>query len=86
MMLFEPNKEGQEIKTLPRLVYDVTGASDTVLATLALALISGASLREAVELANLAAGRVVLKFGTAQITQEELLAAVAAELNQLGEL
>jgi D-beta-D-heptose 7-phosphate kinase/D-beta-D-heptose 1-phosphate adenosyltransferase len=80
MMLFEPNKAGQEIKSLPRPVYDVTGAGDTVLATLALAFISGASAREAAELANLAASRVVLKFGTAQITQEELLAAVATEL------
>jgi D-beta-D-heptose 7-phosphate kinase/D-beta-D-heptose 1-phosphate adenosyltransferase len=81
MMLFEPNKAGQEIKSLPRPVYDVTGAGDTVLATLALAFISGASVREAAELANLAAACVVLKFGTAQITQEELLAAVATELN-----
>jgi D-beta-D-heptose 7-phosphate kinase/D-beta-D-heptose 1-phosphate adenosyltransferase len=80
MMLFEPNRAGQEIKSLPRPVYDVTGAGDTVLATLALAFISGASAREAAELANLAASRVVLKFGTAQITQEELLAAVATEL------
>jgi D-beta-D-heptose 7-phosphate kinase/D-beta-D-heptose 1-phosphate adenosyltransferase len=80
MMLFEPNKAGQEIKSLLRPVYDVTGAGDTVLATLALAFISGASVREAAELANLAASRVVLKFGTAQITQEELLGAVAAEL------
>jgi D-beta-D-heptose 7-phosphate kinase/D-beta-D-heptose 1-phosphate adenosyltransferase len=80
MILFEPNKEGQEIKSLPRPVYDVTGAGDTLLATLALAFISGASTREAAELANLAAGRVVLKFGTAQITQEELLQAVATEL------
>jgi D-beta-D-heptose 7-phosphate kinase/D-beta-D-heptose 1-phosphate adenosyltransferase len=80
MMLFEANKPGQEIKSVPRPVYDVTGAGDTVLATLALAFISGASVREAAELANLAAARVVLKFGTAQITQEELLAAVAREL------
>jgi D-beta-D-heptose 7-phosphate kinase/D-beta-D-heptose 1-phosphate adenosyltransferase len=80
MILFEPDKAGQEIKSLPRPVYDVTGAGDTVLATLALAFISGASVREAAELANLAASRVVLKFGTAQTTQEELLAAVAAEL------
>jgi D-beta-D-heptose 7-phosphate kinase/D-beta-D-heptose 1-phosphate adenosyltransferase len=79
MMLFEPNKAGQEIKSLPRPVYDVTGAGDTVLATLALAFISGASMREAAELANLAASRVVLRFGTAQITQEELLGAVATE-------
>jgi D-beta-D-heptose 7-phosphate kinase/D-beta-D-heptose 1-phosphate adenosyltransferase len=79
MMLFEPNKPGQEIKSLPRPVYDVTGAGDTVLATLALAFISGASVREAAELANLAASRVVLKFGTAQIAQEELLRAVVEE-------
>ena len=79
MVLFEPNKEGQEIKSLPRPVYDVTGASDTVLATLALSFISGASVREAAELANLAGGLAVMKFGTAQITQEELLAAVATE-------
>ena len=80
MILFEPDKPGQEIKSLPRPVYDVTGAGDTVLATLALALIAGASMREAAELANLAASRVVLKFGTAQIAQEELLLAVRDEL------
>ena len=77
MMLFEANKAGQEIRSLPRPVYDVTGAGDTVLAALALAFISGASAREAAELANLAAALVVLKFGTAQVTQEELLGAVA---------
>jgi D-beta-D-heptose 7-phosphate kinase/D-beta-D-heptose 1-phosphate adenosyltransferase len=77
MILFEPNKTGQQIRTRPRPVYDVTGAGDTVLATLALAFISGASAREAAELANLAAALVVLKFGTAQVTREELLAAVA---------
>jgi D-beta-D-heptose 7-phosphate kinase/D-beta-D-heptose 1-phosphate adenosyltransferase len=81
MIVFEPNKEGQEIKSLPRPVYDVTGAGDTVLATLALAIASGATMREAAELANLAGGLVVLKFGTAQITQEELLQAVATELS-----
>jgi len=80
MALFEPNKPGQEIKSLPRPVYDVTGAGDTVLATLALALVSGASIREAAELANLAASRVVLKFGTEQISQAELLDAAAHEL------
>jgi D-beta-D-heptose 7-phosphate kinase/D-beta-D-heptose 1-phosphate adenosyltransferase len=79
MILFEPNKPGQEIKSLPRPVYDVTGAGDTVLATLTLAVISGASVRDAAELANLAASRVVLKFGTAQITCTELLDAVYSE-------
>ena len=81
MMLFEPNKAGQEIKSLPRPVYDVTGAGDTVLAVLALAFTSGASIREAAELANLAASRVVLKFGTAQISQGELLEAVSTEFD-----
>jgi D-beta-D-heptose 7-phosphate kinase/D-beta-D-heptose 1-phosphate adenosyltransferase len=85
MMLFEPNKAGEEIKSLPHPVYDVTGAGDTVLATLALAFISGASVREATELANLAASRVVLKFGTAQLTQKELLRAVATELDDPSE-
>ena len=80
MMLFEPNKPAQEIKSLPRPVYDVTGAGDTVLATLTLAIVAGASVRDAAELANLAASRVVLKFGTAQITQKELLEAVRTEL------
>jgi len=79
MILFEPGKEGQEIKSLSRPVYDVTGAGDTVLAVLALAFICGASMSEAAELANLAAGRVVLKFGTAEVTQKELLDAVATE-------
>jgi D-beta-D-heptose 7-phosphate kinase/D-beta-D-heptose 1-phosphate adenosyltransferase len=81
MILFEPNKQGLEIKSFPRPVYDVTGAGDTVLATLALAFISGACLREAAELANLAASQAVLKFGTAQITQEELLPAIVTGLN-----
>jgi D-beta-D-heptose 7-phosphate kinase/D-beta-D-heptose 1-phosphate adenosyltransferase len=80
MIVFEPNKRGHEIKSLSRPVFDVTGAGDTVLATLTLAVISGASAREAAELANLAASRVVLKFGTAQITQEELLEAIRSEL------
>ena len=64
-----------EIKSVPRPVYDVTGAGDTVIAVLALAYCSGASMEEAAQLANLAAGCVVLKFGTAEVTPEELLEA-----------
>ena len=64
------------IPGVTRPVYDVTGAGDTVIAVLALAYCSGATMKEAAELANLAGGRVVLKFGTAQITWEELLEAV----------
>lgn len=55
-----------------RQVFDVTGAGDTVLATMALASAAGASLREAAILGNAAAGVVVAKLGTATLTREEL--------------
>jgi D-beta-D-heptose 7-phosphate kinase/D-beta-D-heptose 1-phosphate adenosyltransferase len=61
-----------------REVADVTGAGDTVIATLAVALGSGATLGEAARLANEAAGIVVGKFGPATASPTELLAAVAA--------
>lgn len=56
-----------------REVSDVTGAGDTVIATLTLALAAGASLEEAARLANRAAGIVVGKFGPATVTVEELM-------------
>jgi D-beta-D-heptose 7-phosphate kinase/D-beta-D-heptose 1-phosphate adenosyltransferase len=59
-----------------RQVFDVTGAGDTVLATLALAVAAGASLPEAAVLANAAAGVVVGKLGTASVSSPELFAAV----------
>ncbi len=59
-----------------RQVFDVTGAGDTVLSTLALAVAAGASLREAAMLANAAAGVVVGKLGTATVSPPELRAAV----------
>ena len=59
-----------------RQVFDVTGAGDTVLAVLALAVAAGAKMPDAVALANLAAGVVVGKLGTATVTPAELLAAV----------
>jgi rfaE bifunctional protein kinase chain/domain len=55
-----------------REVFDVTGAGDTVIATLAALLACGQPLREAMVLANRAAGIVVGKFGTASVTFEEL--------------
>jgi len=64
------------IPTVAREVYDVTGAGDTVIATLALALAAGASLEEAAVLANYAAGVVVGKVGTASVTSDELLATI----------
>jgi D-beta-D-heptose 7-phosphate kinase/D-beta-D-heptose 1-phosphate adenosyltransferase len=61
-----------------REVADVTGAGDTVIATLALALAAGATLVEAARLANEAAGIVVAKFGPAVVTPAELLRVVEA--------
>jgi D-beta-D-heptose 7-phosphate kinase/D-beta-D-heptose 1-phosphate adenosyltransferase len=78
MTLFESAGAIHEIPSLPRPVYDVTGAGDTVVAVLALAYSAGATMREAAQLANLAGGRAVLKFGTAEISPEELLEAVAS--------
>jgi D-beta-D-heptose 7-phosphate kinase/D-beta-D-heptose 1-phosphate adenosyltransferase len=60
-----------------REVADVTGAGDTVVATLALAIAAGASAVEAAHLANVAAGIVVAKFGPATVSPAELMAGVA---------
>ena len=70
------SEEGAElaIPATAREVADVTGAGDTVVATLALAIAAGATLLEAAILANHAAGIVVGKFGPATVTPEELLA------------
>jgi len=57
-----------------REVFDVTGAGDTVIATLAVLLAAGATAREAVPLANKAGGIVVGRFGTASVTFDELMA------------
>ena len=59
-----------------RQVFDVTGAGDTVLSVLALAIAAGAPMRDSAVLANAGAGVVVGKLGTSTITPEELLAAV----------
>jgi D-glycero-beta-D-manno-heptose-7-phosphate kinase len=73
MMLLKGDEEPVYVETAAREVYDVTGAGDTVIATLAAALASGASLLEAASLANHAAGIVVGKVGTATATAEELI-------------
>jgi D-beta-D-heptose 7-phosphate kinase/D-beta-D-heptose 1-phosphate adenosyltransferase len=62
------------LPTSAREVSDVTGAGDTVIATLALAIASGATMPEAARLANEAAGIVVGKFGAATVTPQELKA------------
>ncbi len=71
--------DGEEEAHFPavaREVADVTGAGDTVIATLALTLAAGARIAQAAWLANHAAGVVVGKFGPATVTPEELLAAI----------
>jgi len=59
--------------TQAREVFDVSGAGDTVIATLAVMLASGASMLDAVRIANRAAGVVVGKLGTAVVSREEIL-------------
>ena len=76
MSLFEKKKPAVHIPTRAREVYDVTGAGDTVISTLTLALAAGAPLRASAELANYAAGIVVGKLGTAAVNRQELEAAL----------
>ncbi len=79
MTLFEAAGAVHSIAGIPRPVYDVTGAGDTVIAVLALAYSSGATMLQAAKLANAAAGRVVLKFGTSQTSRRELLEAIGGD-------
>ena len=73
MTLFDA--DGQlHVNAQAREVFDVTGAGDTVIATMATLLAAGMSLRQALPLANRAGGLVVGKFGTAAVTYEELFA------------
>jgi bifunctional ADP-heptose synthase (sugar kinase/adenylyltransferase) len=64
------------VPALARTVYDVTGAGDTVVATLSLALAAGASLWSAAQLANIAAGLAVEQIGTAAVTSRALCQAI----------
>ncbi|MBT8108420.1 MAG: bifunctional D-glycero-beta-D-manno-heptose-7-phosphate kinase/D-glycero-beta-D-manno-heptose 1-phosphate adenylyltransferase HldE [Gammaproteobacteria bacterium] len=81
MLLIENGSEPLFLSTQAREVYDVTGAGDTVIATLAGALACGQSLGSAAAVANLAAGLVVRKIGVATVTTGEL----AAALHQRGQ-
>ncbi|MCI0525403.1 MAG: D-glycero-beta-D-manno-heptose-7-phosphate kinase [Acidobacteria bacterium] len=74
MSMLDTEEKMTHIPTVAREVYDVTGAGDTVIATLTLALAAGASLNEAAIIANHAAGVVVAKVGTATVSCDELLA------------
>lgn len=70
--------EVRHFASRPREVFDVTGAGDVVISTLALGLAAGADVRAAAWLANVAAGVKVGKFGTATVSDEEILEALGA--------
>ena len=72
MALLADNDQLVTIPTMAREVFDVTGAGDTVAATLSVSLASGCSMRDAAVLANYAAGVVVGKVGTACLSAQEL--------------
>lgn len=79
MTLLRPQHAPLHLPARAREVFDVTGAGDTVISTLAASLASGEELPQAVALANLAAGIVVGKLGTAAISAPELRRAVQRE-------
>lgn len=73
MCLFRPGQKPHHIPTVAQEVFDVSGAGDTVIATLTLALAAGANPVQAAEISNHAAGIVVGKVGTATCSPEELI-------------
>jgi len=80
MALFEPDRPTVHIPIFGSdEIADVTGAGDTVMATMALALASGGSFEQAARLANYAGGLVVMKRGTATVSADELRQAVARD-------
>ncbi len=79
MTLLRKNMPELHLPARAREVFDVTGAGDTVISVLATALAAGESLPEAVAMANIAAGIVVGKLGTATISMPELRRAISEE-------
>ncbi len=76
MVFFEAGRKPKKISTKARQVFDVSGAGDTVLAVLGLACAAGLPFDQAVTLANMAAGLVVAKVGTATVSKKELAEAI----------
>ena len=72
MTLIEGEREPLHLRTTARQVFDVSGAGDTVISVLSVLLAEGLALSDAAFAANLAAGLVVEKLGTASVTREEL--------------
>jgi D-beta-D-heptose 7-phosphate kinase/D-beta-D-heptose 1-phosphate adenosyltransferase len=86
MTLIPQNEEELHFPAHAREVFDVTGAGDTVIATLGAALAAGATLPNAVKLANLAASLVVAKLGAAIISVPELHAALTDNTSTTGDI
>jgi D-beta-D-heptose 7-phosphate kinase/D-beta-D-heptose 1-phosphate adenosyltransferase len=87
MTLFENNSErAVNFPTRAKSVYDITGAGDTVVASIALALCCGLSLEESANFANHAAGIVVSKKGTSTVSREELEELIEGEHKKLKSL
>jgi len=84
MVLFERNKEPFRVRAEARQVFDVSGAGDTVLAVFGLAVASGISIKNSVTIANAAAGKVVLKAGTATVSKQELASALKIVMGKVG--
>jgi D-beta-D-heptose 7-phosphate kinase / D-beta-D-heptose 1-phosphate adenosyltransferase len=76
MILIQTNEEPTILPTRAKEVYDVTGAGDTVIGTIAIAIANGESTIDAVRLANLAGGIVVGKLGTSTVNRHELQKAI----------
>jgi len=86
MVLVTKDKQITRIPAMAREVFDVSGAGDTVTAWVGTALAAGASVREAAQLANYAAGVEVGKSGVATVSPAEVLAVHEAWYDQLGRL
>ncbi len=86
MLLVTKDGGAIRIPSIAREVYDVSGAGDTVTAWLGTALAAGASVREAAQVANYAAGVEVGKPGVATVSPEEVLAVHEERFDQLGRL
>jgi rfaE bifunctional protein kinase chain/domain len=85
MALFEPKKPTVHIPIFGSdQIADVTGAGDTVMATMTLALAAGATFEEAARLANYAGGLVVMKRGTATVSAAELRRAIKGDAGRTG--
>ena len=86
MLLVTKDGRPTHIPSIARQIYDVSGAGDTVTAWLGTALAAGATLREAAQLANYAAGVEVAKPGVATVSPDEVLAVHEERFDQIGRL